>query len=318
MKRTSLLLTLVLFTCPVANIVLAPVAVAQAAVAQSTSEPVVILFVGNSFFHGAYQPVRSYNAANVTDENANIPVGQPRAEGGAGPYGGIPGIFKKLTDELGLHYEVHSELVSGRSLEFHYQNALPLIAQSKWNVVVMHDFSTGPVPAARTGKPDVFTKHADLLEQAVHAQNESAAIFLYETWARADLTYPEKGPYHGEAITAMARDLHDGYCGEFKQNGKFRGIAAAGDAWMDAISHGIALADPGKAEAGKINLWGADSYHPSVYGAYLNALVLVKQITGTDPTKLGAQDAVAAELGVAPAVAASLQRIAHEQNHQCR
>lgn len=308
MKRTSLLLTLALFTCAVAN----------TARAQSTSKPIVILFVGNSFFHGAYQPVRTYNAANVSDENANIPAGQPRAEAGQGPYGGIPGIFKRLTDELGLNYEVHSELASGRSLEFHYQNALPLIGQAKWNAVVMHDFSTGPVPASRTGKPDVFTKHADLLEEAIHSANKLADVYLYETWARADLTYLATGPYHGEKITAMARDLHEGYCGAFKKNGKFRGVAAAGDAWMEAIQKGIALEVPANAEAGKINLWGADSYHPSIYGAYLNALVLVKQITGKDPTKLGAQDKAAAELGIEPAIAASLQRLANEQKHKCQ
>ncbi|MEO7360853.1 MAG: PEP-CTERM sorting domain-containing protein [Gemmatimonadaceae bacterium] len=285
--------------------------------AQSTAKPIIILFVGNSFFHGAYQPVRSYNAANVTDENAGVPAGQPRAEAGQGPYGGIPGIFKKMTDELGLNYEVHSELASGRALEFHYQNALPLISQSKWNVVVMHDLSTGPVPTTRTGKPDVFTKHADLLEQAIHAANKTADVYLYETWSRADLTYRATGPYHDEKISAMARDLHNGYCHEFKQNGKFRGIAAAGDAWMDAIGKGIALEVPANAETGKINLWGADSYHPSIYGAYLNALVLVKQITGKDPTKLGASDQAAAELGVAPAIATSLQRLATEQRHQC-
>lgn len=286
--------------------------------AQSNAKPIVILFVGNSFFHGAYQPVRSYNVANVTDENAGAPAGDPRFEGAAGPHGGIPGIFKKLTDELGLNYEVHSELVSGKSLEFHYQNALPIINQSKWNVVVMHDFSTGPVPAGRTGKPEIFTKNADLLEQTIHSANKSAEVFLYETWARADLTYPAKGPYFGEPITTMAHDLHEAYCKEFTQNGKFRGIAAVGDLWMDAIQKGVALEVPAKTEAGKVNLWGADSYHPSIYGAYLNALVLVKQITGKDPLKFGAQDKAAAELGIDPAIASSLQRLASEQKHQCK
>jgi len=292
-------------------------ALAPALHAQAPDRPVVILFVGNSFFHGAYQPVRGYNTANVIDENAGLPTTDPRSEGVAGPYGGIPAIFKKLTDELGLNYEVHSELVSGTSLEFHYQNALPIINQAKWNVVVMHDFSTGPVPAARTGKPDVFAKHATLLEQIIHTANKSAQIFLYETWSRADLTYPAKGPYFGESIDVMGRDLHDGYCRVFKENGHFKGVVAAGDAWMQAIHSGIALANPGQAEAGKLNLWGADSYHPSIYGAYLNALVLVKQVTGKDPRTLGAQEQAASDLGIAPDVATTLQRLAAEQKHSC-
>ena len=108
------------------SVVTATVALPQISDAQQAAKPVVILFLGNSFFHGAFQPVRSYNVANVTDENANIQAGNPRFEGGQGPYGGIPGIFKKLTDEVGLNYEVHSELISGKSLEFHYINALRL------------------------------------------------------------------------------------------------------------------------------------------------------------------------------------------------
>jgi len=283
--------------------------------AQQPAHPVVILFVGNSFFHGAFQPVRSYNVAAVTDENAGIPAGNPRSEGNAGPYGGIPAIFKKLTEEVGLSYEVHSELVSGKSLEFHYVNALPVINQSKWNVVVMHDFSTGPVPVARTGNPDGFAKYADLLEQTIHTANKSADVYLYETWARADLTYPARGPYHGESIEVMAKDLHDSYSREFTHNGHFRGLAPAGDAWMRAIHAGVAEADPTHPETGKINLWGPDSYHPSIYGAYLNALVLLDQITGKDPRALGAQEKAAAELGIAPEIAVTLQRIAYEQVH---
>ena len=286
--------------------------------ATAQSKPIVILFVGNSFFHGAFQPVRSYNVANVTDENAGIPSGEPRSEGAAGPYGGIPGIFKKLTEEVGLNYEVHSELMSGKSLEFHYVNALPVINQSKWDVVIMHDFSTGPVPVARSGKPELFTKYADMLEQTIHAANKSAAVYLYETWARADLTYPAKGPYFGSTIDVMATDLHDAYYAEFKHNGHFKGLAPAGDAWMRAIKAGVAMADPTHPESGRVNLWGPDSYHPSIYGAYLNALVVLQQVTGKDPRKLGAQEKAAAELGIAPEVATMLQRIAYEQVQAAR
>jgi hypothetical protein len=198
--------------------------------AHQSTKPIVILFVGNSFFHGSFQPVKSYGVATVTDENAGIPAGNPRSEGREGPYGGIPAIFKKLTEEVGLNYEVHSELMSGKSLEFHYTNALSVINQPQWNVVVMHDFSTGPVPAARTGNPESFTKYADLLEQTIRAANKSADVYLYETWSRADLTYPARGPYHGEPIELMGTDLHDGYYREFAHNGHFRGVAPAGDA----------------------------------------------------------------------------------------
>ncbi len=285
--------------------------------AQTPAKPTVILFVGNSFFHGAFQPVRSYNVAAVTDENAGIAAGNPRSEGNQGPYGGIPGIFKKLTDEADLRYEVHSELMSGRSLEFHYVNALPVIDQPKWDVVVMHDFSTGPVPAARTGKPELFVKYADLLEQTVHAANTRADVYLYETWSRADLTYPEKGPYHGAPIEAMGNDLHDAYYRELAHNPKIKAVAPAGDAWLTAIYTGVAMADPSasRRDQDQSSLGTGPRYHPSIYGAYLNALVVFDQITGKDARSFGASEKAAADLGIAPEMAVTLQRIAHEQVH---
>jgi hypothetical protein len=60
-------------------------------------------------------------------------------------------------------------------------------------------------------------------------------------------------------------------------------------------------------------LWGPDSYHPSIYGAYLNALVLLDEITGKDSRKLGPNEKAAADLGVPPNMALVLQRIAYEQ-----
>ncbi len=285
----------------------------EPALAQAAAKPTVILFVGNSFFHGAFEPVKSYNTGAVIDENASAPTGSPRAEAGNGPYGGIPGIFKKLTDELGLNYEVHSELMSGKPLEYHYANALDVVGQPKWNVVAMHDRSTGPVPTARKGNPDRFTKYADLLEQSVHAANAQAGVYLYETWPRADLTYPATGSYHGESIDVMGKDLHDAYYAEAAHNRSIRGVVPAGDAWLSAIHAGVAAADPAHIDAGKINLWGPDSYHPSIYGAYLNALVVVDEVTGGNPETLGAKEQAAVDLGIDSVTAVKLQHLAHEQ-----
>ena len=39
------------------------------------AEPVAILFVGNSFCHGKYAPVRNYNSPPVVDENEGLPPG---------------------------------------------------------------------------------------------------------------------------------------------------------------------------------------------------------------------------------------------------
>ncbi|MDB5849121.1 MAG: hypothetical protein JWP29_2873, partial [Rhodoferax sp.] len=77
------------------------------------ADPISILFVGNSYTFGRVDPVMSYNAANVNDLTGpmyNNPA-NPNAQNGANPYephpwGGVAGIFKKMTDEKGLDYNV--------------------------------------------------------------------------------------------------------------------------------------------------------------------------------------------------------------------
>lgn len=289
--------------------------------AQSTRQPTVILFVGNSFFHGAFEPVLSYNAAAVTDENYRpADAGRRRQfdHDQRGPWGGIPGIFKQLTDEAGLNYEVHLEAISGQTLKFHYDSALAIIQQPRWNKVVLHDYSTGPVPTRHGGQPARFFEYATRLEQAVHGANPKAKVYLYETWARADLTYPADKAYSGLPLDSMTTDLHVAYYQEAARNKHFAGVAPAGDAWLWAIEQGVALPNPYSPEPGKVDLWAPDHYHPSVYGAYLNACVLLARITHYDPRKLGAHEQAAAALGIAPEVAVQLQRIAHEQVRAAR
>ena len=288
---------------------------ALAQVAAPPAPPTVILFVGNSFFHGAFEPVLHYNAAAITDENYRAP-GQLRRPGqhAGAAWGGIPGIFKKLTDEAGLRYEVHLEALSGQPLQTHYDSALAVIQQPKWNVVVLHDYSTGPVPARHGGQPARFYTYATRLEQATHQANPPARVYLYETWARADLTYPAGGSYAGLPLDSMQADLHRAYYREAAQDRAIAGVAPAGDAWLQAIRKGMADANPyDAAEPGKVDLWAVDHYHPSVYGAYLNACVLLAEVAGYDPRRLGAREQAAADLGIAPAVAVRLQRVAWTQ-----
>jgi hypothetical protein len=283
------------------------------ATAQAARKPVVILFVGNSFFHAAFQPALSYNSSAITDENYR-PTPRRGREHADGPWGGIPGIFKKLTDEAGLHYEVHLEAISGQTLQFHYDSALAVIKQAKWDRVIMHDYSTGPVPTRHGGQPQRFFTYATKLEQAVHQANPKAKVYLYETWARADLTYPTGKNYTGLPLDSMTTDLHRAYYQEAAQDKGFAGVAPAGDAWLRAVRQGLADPNPyDTAEPGKIDLWGRDHYHPSVYGAYLNACVVLAEVTGYDPRKLGRQEQAAAALGIAPAVAVRLQAVAYEQ-----
>jgi hypothetical protein len=286
-------------------------------VARAQPTPTSILFVGDSFTHGRYTPVRTYNSPNVTDENYGLPPTNPRYESvpsETGPWGGIPGIFKKMTDEAGLSYDVHIEAVSAHSLHFQYDSALAVVAQSKWNKVVLQDLSTYPLPSSRGGKRSTFYSAATGLEQAIHAANAQAQVYLYETWGRADLTYPAGKPYSGLPIDSMTQDLHNGYYRQFFNNGHYAGVAPVGDAFLRAIATGVAMRNPYAPDNTKLALWNAkDNYHPSPWGAYLSACVLFARITGVDPRTLGAAEQAAADLGIAPAAAVALQQVAYDQ-----
>jgi len=120
--------------------------------------PVNILFIGNSFTHGRYEPVRTYNAGFGADDvhdllcpslatcsgaeqGSQIDPAQTPAPGTTlsaqlkylqanpssqydepGPYGGIPGIFLQFTREARLHYSVSVIAVSSATLTGYLNN----------------------------------------------------------------------------------------------------------------------------------------------------------------------------------------------------
>ena len=294
----------------------------RAARRPATTPPVnTILFVGNSFFHGKYQPVLAYNAAHVTDENYGLPATDPRCETTTGEpvvWGGIPGIFQQLTEEAGLNYEVHFEEINARPLQYHYEHALAVIQQPRWHTVVLQEHSVWALPPRRGGHPELFRDYATRLEQAVHAVSPAASVFLFQTWPRADLCYPPDKPFTGLPIDSMARELHASYYDLLARNPGFKSIAPAGDAWLRAVQTGLAQRNPYAPEPGKVDLWAEDHYHPSNWGAYLTACVLFGEITGHDPRALGGTEQAAAALGLGPAVAVALQRVAAEQIQTAR
>jgi hypothetical protein len=197
----------------------------------------------------------------------------------------------------------------------------------------------------------------DAADAKAHVPN--AAVTLYETPPLAAYGYtssnPSKpifgsstgaagsiyAPYVGAAnpMAQMAGDLHNAYVGEAAAYDSTNptkshvGVALAGDAWVTAMNKGLAQQNPYLANepAGTIDLWDSDpllaccttpiGYHPSVYGDYLDALVLLDQITGVDPTTLDAEfdpgnpdyaDSAANALGVSPDIAVQLAQIAVE------
>jgi autotransporter-associated beta strand protein len=255
-----------------------------------------ILFVGNSFTHGNNEPAISYNNANITDEN------------GTG-YGGVPGIFKKLTTQAGLNYAVSIEAVSAETLSWHYANKAAIIGQSKWQIVVLQELSTGPLPTAHGGNPSDFYAGADNLQNLVLANNSAAKILLYETWTSPASASNQN--YNG-VLQAMQDDLTSAYFNAFYTFG-FTTVARVGDAFMRCVDQG--LADPNNSGApGTFNIWStADNRHASQYGSYLSAAIFFEKITGLDPRTLSvASGSAASDLGISATDGANLNRIAYE------
>jgi hypothetical protein len=134
---------------------------------------------------------------------------------------------------------------------------------------------------------------------------------LVATWSRADQTYLQSGHWFGQPIEAMALDIRAA-CDVAAGHSLYRGaVVPVGQAWNRAIRKGVAARNPYlKIRPGQINLWASDGYHASTFGYYLEALVIFGSVTGRDPRVLGSKEIAAAELGIAPAMAVTLQAIA--------
>jgi hypothetical protein len=166
-----------------------------------------VLFVGDSFTHGRYLPVRTYNntpgtgglgatrpSQHVVDENYDTDVTERQESVSEyGPWGGIPGIFAELAYQAKLSFDVHIEAISATSLAENYLFAGNVIAQPLWDDVVLQEASFEPVPARLTqdtkSDPQTFCNAVKTIEQGVHAAAPRANVFLYATWAPADTAY---------------------------------------------------------------------------------------------------------------------------------
>jgi hypothetical protein len=134
----------------------AVLAIAVAAALPAAAVPISILFVGNSYTFGRLDPVLTYNAANVRDltkPQGPLVVGSTSATpkfsdvtgtNSYGPgminpttgvqgnsysphsqtqgWGGVPGIFKQLTVQAGLNYDVALSTRNAASLRGNFLN----------------------------------------------------------------------------------------------------------------------------------------------------------------------------------------------------
>jgi hypothetical protein len=229
-----------------------------------------ILFVGDSFTHGRYLPVRTYHSIPgtggigltrpspyVVDENYGTSVAM-RMESSEeyGPWGGIPGIFAELASEAKSPYDVHIEAISATTLAENYEAARDVIAQPLWDSVVLQEASFEPIPATLSqnskSDPQAFCGAVSTIEREVHNVASQADIYLYSTWAPADTAYLDttldgrsfSDEEFRQALETLTVAYRDAYIGAARNDGHIRGIAPVGDAWALAWREGIANPDP--------------------------------------------------------------------------
>jgi hypothetical protein len=261
-----------------------------------------ILFVGNSFTFGspagAPPLVKEFRPDTVTDLNGS-------------KIGGVPALFKAMTQQAGLDYDVSLETAPGTGLDFHYNSKYATIVKP-WDMVLLQSFST--LDASRPGNPDTLITYSGLLADAFHKQNPKVDVRLVATWSRADQAYKDSGAWYGKPVYQMALDVRAGYDAAKAASKLISGVIPVGEAWNRAIADGVADANPydGIGE-GQVNLWAPDAYHGSPHGYYLEALTIFGHVTGRDPRMLGSGDAIARELGIDAASAAALQDVAAQQ-----
>ncbi|WP_051971759.1 PEP-CTERM sorting domain-containing protein [Massilia sp. 9096] len=271
---------------------------AQAAPVSATT----ILFIGNSYTYGepagAAPIVQNYQPGTVNDLNHS-------------GIGGVPALFKAMTVEAGLHYDVSLETVPGVGVDYHYNNKLNTVLGS-YDKVLLQSYST--LDASKPGDPSTLIKYSGLLAQAFHDINPNVDVMLTSTWSRADLTYKTNSPWLGKPIEQMALDVRNGYNAADAASNLINGVIPVGQAWNRAIDGGLADANPYDGiGAGQIDLWAPENYHASPYGYYLEALTIFGSVTGLDPALLGAGDSVARDLGIDSSTAAALQGYASAQ-----
>jgi hypothetical protein len=268
------------------------------ALARTGEVPKTILFVGNSFTQGAHSAVKRYHADAVTDLNGD-------------GYGGVPALFKVFTQEAGLDWRVSLETQGGKPLGFHYEERRAKLA-GKWDVVVLQELST--LDRAHPGDDAGYLKYAPLLAHMAVSENPNARVYLMATWSRADQTYKPGSPWSGRPVDAMANDLRAAADRVRHSSPDIFDVLPVGEAWSRAMKEGVADPNPYDGTAfGQLNLWTYDQYHASIYGYYLEALIVFGRITGVDPAKLGENERAADDLGISKAQATALQRIASEQ-----
>ncbi len=280
-----------------ASTLVAGAAHAAAAPPAPTGPAQTILFVGNSYTQGAWAATAKFRPQTVTDLNRT-------------GYGGVPALFKAFTQQAGLNYDVSIEAVGGSALSLHFRDKKPLIDKA-WDHVVMHGYST--IDQEDPGNPANLIRDAGQMADMFQARNPNVNIRLTATWSRADQTYLSTGHWYGKPIAAHGMDVRAAYDKADAASPAVDGVVPVGDAWIRAWDTGVADSNPyDGVQFGQMNLWTFDHHHASIYGYYIEALMVFGAVTGKDPRTLGRQESAAMDLGISQPQTAALQQVAYD------
>ena len=259
-----------------------------------------ILFVGNSYTYGHGSAVQAFRPEKVRDLND---------EG----IGGVPALFKAFAEQSGQNWEVALETSPSKTLEWHLTEKRPTF-ERPWDVVVLQGQST--LDPLFPGNPAKHIAAANEIGKLVRGANRSARLYLMATWSSARMVYQPNppqwnpSPWFGKPVYAMAEDLQRASELALKDKA-VTAVLPVGLAWNRAMRDGVADPNPYDGlDFGKVSLWNWDHHHASAEGYYLEALVVFGAVTGVDPVSLGPKERAAFELGLNPAVAVELQKIA--------
>ncbi len=227
---------------------LATLALAVTANLPALAAPVSILFVGNSYTFGRLDPVLTYNAANVRDltkpqgplvvgSTASTPkFSDVTGTNSYGPgminpttgvqgnsysphtqtngWGGVAGIFKQLTVQAGLDYDVALSTRNAATLRGHFLNTANdvnwdlrgNISSQRWDKMVLQeqsDEALGPQSVGGVALGSNFPSiraYVDLIEDWVHTGRPVQAGVM--TNNATNTTYRERNMYYLGGTTA--------------------------------------------------------------------------------------------------------------------
>jgi len=184
--------------------------------------PTTVLFVGNSFTFGRADPVMGYNAAHVTD--LTLGMWQTNATNSnpyePKPWGGVPGIFQRLTVQAGLDYQVSMSARNAATLRGHLLNTNPdgwdlrgNIGSQAWDKVVLQEQSDEAL-AKRAGLnsvPDYTRIHLDMIEDWVHGGGSGLSYRYRDYFAGA--TNNARNAACSAALSNDSSTVSTGSCG---------------------------------------------------------------------------------------------------------